>query len=332
MLNQELWFRIITDQSHCPTIDVDGIQYKTSIHLRKISNLPVTSCKFILPKEARRILYGEHSINLPSNSITKILIIGDTGCRIKGTYNQNCKEDWPFAQIIKMAAVHEPDLIIHLGDYVYREFCRSLTCTDEFVGDNWNTWNNEFFKPATILLGQAPWVIVRGNHELCSRAGKGWTHFFDHRTKCHTHTPPYAIDISSDLRFIIADSAEKNQSKKHWDEINALAEDKQSWLFTHKPAWVTKKETIETYTEPQLISTNISTIFSGHIHLFQLSENADKQQVIIGNSGTKLYEWPPSHLTENVFGFVILEKQIDKNWQLNLFNVNNDLLASHNIK
>ena len=29
-------------------------------------------------------------------------------------------------------------------------------------------------QPAAELLATAPWVVARGNHELCSRAGLGW--------------------------------------------------------------------------------------------------------------------------------------------------------------
>ena len=46
-------------------------------------------------------------------------------------------------------------------------------------GDNWAVWQNDFFDPAAPLLAAAPWVLVRGNHELCRRGGHGWFRFLD---------------------------------------------------------------------------------------------------------------------------------------------------------
>ena len=45
--------------------------------------------------------------------------------------------------------------------------------------DNWVDWRDDFFVPASRLLGAAPWVFTRGNHELCSRAGPGWFYLLD---------------------------------------------------------------------------------------------------------------------------------------------------------
>ena len=45
--------------------------------------------------------------------------------------------------------------------------------------DSWKHWQQDFFNPAQSLLGSAPWVFARGNHELCSRAGIGWFYLLD---------------------------------------------------------------------------------------------------------------------------------------------------------
>ena len=47
------------------------------------------------------------------------------------------------------------------------------------IPDNWVDWRNEFFIPASRLLPMAPWLLSRGNHELCSRAGPGWFYLLD---------------------------------------------------------------------------------------------------------------------------------------------------------
>ena len=48
------------------------------------------------------------------------------------------------------------------------------------VGYGWNVWELDFFAPSARLLAAAPWIMVRGNHEMCKRAGEGWFRFLDH--------------------------------------------------------------------------------------------------------------------------------------------------------
>lgn len=45
--------------------------------------------------------------------------------------------------------------------------------------DKWSNWRDDFFVPSTRLLVAAPWLLSRGNHELCSRAGPGWFYLLD---------------------------------------------------------------------------------------------------------------------------------------------------------
>ena len=48
-------------------------------------------------------------------------------------------------------------------------------------GYGWDAWDADFFQPARSLLAAAPWIVVRGNHESCNRAGQGWWRFLDPR-------------------------------------------------------------------------------------------------------------------------------------------------------
>ena len=63
------------------------------------------------------------TFRVPAPDPQRILVLGDTGCRIKGTFVQACNDPvaWPFAGLAKAAAALKPDLVIHLGDYLYRE-------------------------------------------------------------------------------------------------------------------------------------------------------------------------------------------------------------------
>ena len=47
------------------------------------------------------------------------------------------------------------------------------------IPDVWSAWRDDFFVPASRLMKTAPWLFVRGNHELCSRAGPGWFYLLD---------------------------------------------------------------------------------------------------------------------------------------------------------
>ena len=69
-----------------------------------------------------------------------------------------------------------PDLVVHVGDYHYREnACPAgdAGCSTSPWGYGWDAWDADFFTPAKRLLAVAPWIVVRGNHESCDRAGQG---------------------------------------------------------------------------------------------------------------------------------------------------------------
>ena len=53
----------------------------------------------------------------------RIAVLGDTGCRITYYADQGCHDQktWPFATVARSVADKQPDLILHLGDYYYRE-------------------------------------------------------------------------------------------------------------------------------------------------------------------------------------------------------------------
>ena len=94
----------------------------------------------------------------------RILVLGDTGCRIKGETVQACNDpaQWPFPQVAAQAAKLKPDLVIHVGDYLYREFgcpAGDARCAGSPSGDNWTTWAADFFTPGKVASRAAPWVI-----------------------------------------------------------------------------------------------------------------------------------------------------------------------------
>ncbi|MEQ1518144.1 MAG: metallophosphoesterase [Usitatibacteraceae bacterium] len=227
----------------CPILTIDGSSRRMSVRVApgtmaqrptasdtansKPSMFPVLVCESPLPTSATRAAIGDISLSLPRANPQRIIVIGDTGCRMKKADNawQACvdMEAWPLAAIADAAAAFAPDLVIHVGDFHYRE----NACPDDMSGCRnspwgygWDTWQADFFAPAAKLLAAAPWVVVRGNHEECRRAGQGWFRFLDVRTfedarSCNdakndsigNFTPPYSVPLSPDMQLIVFDSA-----------------------------------------------------------------------------------------------------------------------------
>src|ERR1700745_1147235 len=87
------------------------------------------------------------------------------------------------------------------------------------------TWQADFFAPAAPLLSAAPWVLVRGNHELCGRGGEGWRRLLDPHlasAACTARTDPYALRVSElDLRVL--DSADADDFTAPPEKVHALS-------------------------------------------------------------------------------------------------------------
>jgi hypothetical protein len=164
---------------------------------------------------------------LPKREPQRIVVIGDSGCRLNifaGAF-QACNDpiEWPFAQVAAAAAAMQPDLVIHVGDYHYRENACPVGdagCAGSPWGYGWDAWDADFFTPARALLAKAPWIFVRGNHESCNRAGQGWWRFLDPRPieprrDCNDaaddsigdYSEPYAVPIAVDTRLLVFDSS-----------------------------------------------------------------------------------------------------------------------------
>ena len=122
-----------------------------------------------------------------------------------------------------LAAATRPDLVIHVGDYHYRENACPANrpgCFGSPWGYGWDAWRADFFHPARALLAAAPWIVMRGNHESCNRAGQGWWRFLDPRPvaagqNCNAaaddvtgdYSEPYAVPLGADAQFLVFDSS-----------------------------------------------------------------------------------------------------------------------------
>lgn len=306
--------RVITTAKTCPDIQIDQQLQAMTIHGAATSAFPVTVCEATIPPGTTQARIGTSPLALPKANLEKILVVGDTGCRLKGKHFQACNDPqaWPWATIAKETAAWQPDLILHVGDYYYREApcpANQRGCAGSPWGDNWQAWNADFFAPAQSLLTAAPWVFLRGNHELCSRGGQGWFHFLDPRpqpTSCPDYTPAYQVPLPQ-LNLIVLDSAaaedliaQPTSAATYREQLSPLLQDNSTptWLLTHRPIWGIGQAAKGTLfrlnatlqaTASSLNLTALNTIFSGHIHLYEhLDFGAGPGQIIVGNSGTAL--------------------------------------------
>ncbi len=238
--------RAITTAAVCPALSIDGAPQRpmtlraaaASIPPRPTAydptntvpaDFPVTVCESRLPPGTKRAMLGTRVLPVPVAHPRKILLIGDTGCRMKADGTQslyqacNDPQQWPFRAIADVAAAQAPDLVIHVGDYHYRETpCPpgNAGCAGSPYGFSWSSWEPDFFAPAQSLLAAAPWILVRGDHETCDRGGQGWWRLLDPRPltaaqSCNDpandstgdYSAPYGVPVDDDMMFIVFDSA-----------------------------------------------------------------------------------------------------------------------------
>ena len=240
---QNVIVRALTRAATCPTVSWDG-QQQRRMDLRAAAATPaprgdnaqkvtkpsvfdVLTCEARWPIGARRGRVAGKDVPAPRDQIKRIVLIGDTGCRMKASENtfQPCNDPvkWPFAQVAQSAAALHPDLVIHLGDIHYRESpCPpgNAACATSRWGYGFDAWQADLFEPAKLLLAAAPWVFVRGNHESCHRAGQGWFRFIDAKIwredrSCNApaldeqadYSAPYAVPLAGDTQLIVFDSS-----------------------------------------------------------------------------------------------------------------------------
>lgn len=230
--------RVLTSAVACPGLTIDDRVIPMT--LRAAANtaaprlpgavqatFPIRTCEAALPAGARSATVAGRMLPLPKPQVRRIVVLGDTGCRMAASGNnfQDCNnaDAFPFATVAAAAAAWKPDLVVHVGDYHYRENrCPEgrKGCAASPWGYGWDTWRADLFHPGRSLLEAAPWVAARGNHELCRRAGQGYWRFIDPRAllpgrDCNdaaqddqgNHSDPYAVPLGGGAQLIVFDSA-----------------------------------------------------------------------------------------------------------------------------
>lgn len=307
--------RVTAHGEACPTAVIDG--RPRALHLRAAADtdFPVAVCSTSLRPQDRIVTVGESRMALPSEHPHRIVILGDTGCRIKGAAVQACDDwkAWPFARVAALAAARKPDLIVHVGDYLYRESAcpgGNVHCSGTPHGDTWATWDADFFAPAGPLLTAAPWVFVRGNHESCARAAKGWFRLLDAAPTpptCPAESAPFAVDIGG-LSLVAVDGADADDRDVSGDQAfraqvvagEALSPTPGFWLITHRPIWAIVPAKVgpigpvdialnrsEQVAVRGLDLGRVQLVVSGHIHEFESLDFGPGRppQLVVGTGG-----------------------------------------------
>ncbi len=326
--DNKLSVRAIIDSNTCPVAYVDGKGVEM-LNRSSINNGDHTEtiCEMIVETGAQNISIDGIQVPILQEKISRIAFIGDTGCRINALFQQECNsvDSWPFKKNLDSIALHEPDLIVHVGDYHYRKTkCRNAQKCGNIYGYNKEAWYADWFEPAKDILLQSSFLFVRGNHENCDRAYEGWFRYLDSHPfsseKCENFVPGWFLDIGP-MKFFIFDSSSgedifTTQStidafEKQFDKLTQDSSDKPTWFLTHRPLWRSpKKEFLTLKSHGNLTQieafgdkfpNNVATIVSGHIHIAQiLLMNNVPDQIIVGNGGALLHAQDQEPVYQNI--------------------------------
>lgn len=293
---------IVASGQACPEL-VDGQHRLAMSKRRNPHGFTVDVCEAEIPFE-KSFAVGGGGVTLPTahRRLNRVAVVGDTGC--EPSKQSGCGLDdpaWPFPAIASAAATGKPDLVLHMGDFNYRgtpssfektvdgkqvktyyydagdgatpqELCEladpyySQNSTGNPDADAWEAWSLDFFQPAAPLLAAAPWIVARGNHELCSHAGPGWLYFLGPssdlpagggaQVSCPSQdgegppqphlvfVEPQVIALDG-LTVAVLDSANACDEMSNFVDryraqlasIAARLDDRPAWLIGHRPIW-----------------------------------------------------------------------------------------------
>jgi hypothetical protein len=310
--------RLVTAAKDCPDATLDGRAAAMQRRAEPDGDFPVTVCQLLVPKGVRQAAIGDWAAPLPKAEPRRVLIFGDTGCRLKGSAVQACNDErqWPFALIAARAAAMKPDLVIHVGDYWYRETpcpAGQAGCEGSPHGDNWTAWDADFFAPAEPLLTSSPWVFARGNHEDCRRGGPGWFRLLDQMEAslvCPAGSSAFRVRMG-DTNLFVLDSADSDDRTAavplvkdfaaQLDSLGPELDHGRGWIVTHRPFWaltpvaklgplgpveIDLNKTEQAAVRGRALS-GVQMIVAGHIHHFAAYDFSGKRpaQLVAGTGG-----------------------------------------------
>ena len=237
----------------CSTITVNGgapVQMNlraaatTGLALRSVNTppakpalFPVSACEYQPPSSATSAVVAGQSLPMPkARNSTKIVVLGDTGCRLQnGNGTQSCNDPdpngtdtpYPFAAVAAVAA-QNPDLALHVGDDAYRNNpCpagQGYNCGGSPWGFGWNTWQADLFARCEAARRRSLDHDRRKPRAVQPRR-QGWYRFLDtspyDTTGVHTCDNPandataaggnwsdlFLVNINSSTQVVVFDTA-----------------------------------------------------------------------------------------------------------------------------
>jgi len=363
---------MLAQANECPAISIDGAQQPMSVRALPDAAFPVLVCERMIPAGASSASLENSPLPIPRPALKAIAAFGDTGCHLKSAKTagkegdtddadargkfQDCNNStlWPFAQVAQSVADAKPDLVIHVGDYLYRESAcpaGDAGCARSPYGDDWPTWKADFFAPAAPALRAAPWIVVRGNHEICRRAGPGYFRLLDPTPARTTpaQSPPPCVDLIpqftvtlGEQSFIVLDSSNAADAcpcdpARYAAEFATMKPKSGTWLLTHRPVWGfgPRRRVVNATLQEALanwggnLPEGMALALAGHIHVVEALSFAEKRstQFVLGTGGTLLAGKIKTNLTgetiagrrvaygrsDHRFGFAMLEPAADGN-------------------
>ncbi len=347
---------------HCPSLRVDGTLLPMSVRAAPTAEHPNTVCAEMLPPGARSVRLDGSALPAPVRGLAKrIVVMGDTGCRLSSSHGlyQECNNDslWPFARVAESVRAYGPDLILYTGDYIYRESpcpAGDNGCAGSPHGDNQATWEAEWFDPAAPVHEAAPLVLVRGNHETCSRAGTGWFRYLDARPEpgeCLDSTDPWIVSLPR-MQFGVMDVANVEDENGPLDllfaaQLNLLDGEltRPAWIVAHRTFWgygadddtgelTTPTAELQDAVREAGLPRETQLLVGAHIHLAEVLDfgGGRPPQLVVANGGTQLVSRvAPLEEIDGVairdqevlyqYGFVAMERMGAKRWSISFRDI-----------
>jgi hypothetical protein len=354
----EMIVRAIVRVPECPVLRVDGQAVPMEQRAAPTARYLGRVCERRLSRSAAKVVLDDRRLPTVKPEVRRIAVIGDTGCRIKGSRAQACNDPqaWPLEAIMAELVEQQPDLVVHVGDYVYREGpCPPSTrCLGSPYGDDGPTWAADWFDPAQQLLSRAPFVFLRGNHETCGRAAKGWFRYLAPGpipAECPAVSEPWRADVAG-VVLIVFDSSDGPDARSSRHQLRVYRQmadamfatvDREAWFLTHRPLWAFMRAFGEIITGDDTqrdafgatIPQAVGLILSGHLHAFQALDLATgPAQLISGNGGTQLDPMPNEsgrnvevagslarQITSDAgFGFLMLHRTGEAGWRVDVMD------------
>jgi hypothetical protein len=322
--------RAIVRDGVCPSLMVGAQTTQLTVRSAPQSGFSDTVCDLVLPANAAGARVNGTVLPPIPVAPQTIALFGDTGCRLKGAEVQACDDpaQWPFPTIARDIAAAHPDLVIHVGDYYYRESpCPAgVDCTGSPHGDNAASWNADWFTPMAPLFAVAPIVNVRGNHEDCKRSPLGWTRYLSGvaAVGCLDHEPVAFVSFANLLVAEVDDATETTEalpepavfeSDEAQVDARAAAAGHDTWLIVHRPPVAYEA----THENAPNAGAHVAAIISGHIHTFAgYSLPGEPPQAVVGMGGDnlaaakELEQFAPfGGVTDPRFGYAIFQRRGD---------------------